>query len=211
MSALTTSHHEAIEVIHNSIDISHFQKDTHTLHTSFETNSFVIGFAGRINQNKGWRTVIKAVSILLENDLDVRLLLAGDGPEAERLRALTQTNDSIEYLGVISYEMMPAFYRSIDCFVLSSFTEAMGLAQLEAQASGTPVIASNIKGVTETISEDNALLFDPDFPEELASVIMMIVKDTDRRQQLREAGLQNASKYSLEHYVSSIEQKVYNT
>jgi glycosyltransferase involved in cell wall biosynthesis len=100
---------------------------------------------------------------------------------------------------------MRQFYRSIDMLVFPSAFEIFGLVPLEAQAYGVPVIAYNIPGLNETISEQNALLAPADDPSTLAAHIKQLIHDPGLRETLVKSGYQNAQRFSIDTYLNRLE------
>ncbi len=93
---------------------------------------------------------------------DVRLLVAGDGPDAARLRALVESADlsaRITFLGRVPRDRMPLYFRAADYTVLYSGYEGLSHTLLESLLAGTPVIASDKGGNPEVVNHDqNGLL-----------------------------------------------------
>ncbi len=87
-----------------------------------------------------------------------RLLLAGDGPDAARLRALAAGDPAIVFLGRQDDEALRALYRGARAFILPG-EEDFGITPLEAQACGKPVIALGVGGALETVIEGETGLF----------------------------------------------------
>jgi glycosyltransferase involved in cell wall biosynthesis len=110
-----------------------------------------------------------------------RLQLAGEGPEhAELARLAIELGlaDRIDFSGELPPDAMPAFLANADLFILPSFSEGRSNALLEAMASGLPVVASNIDGVTELIEDDRTgRLFPPGDDEALAAILLALLQD----------------------------------
>lgn len=92
-------------------------------------------------------TLLRWVARARAGGRDVRLRLAGEGPERAALQRLVRTlgiGDAVEFLGALEPAAMPAFYRGLDAHVLPSAWEAQGMASLEAMACGTPATGSRV-------------------------------------------------------------------
>lgn len=119
----------------------------------------VIGFCGRIVEEKGINVLIQAFGILRKKRNDVILKIGGDysniagGSVYPELKKLIRDEhiEDVEFLGKIPEEQMGAFYSGLDVFVLPSTNslEAFGMVQLEAMMCGTPVVSSDLYGVRE--------------------------------------------------------------
>ena len=112
-----------------------------------------LGVAARLYPVKGVALVVHAVA-MLARALDVRLHVAGAGPELRRLQELAARlgiESRVVFLGAVGD--MPAFYAGIDCLLHVPLTEAFGLVAIEAAAHGCPVVAAGIDGLTEAVTE----------------------------------------------------------
>lgn len=145
-----------------------------------------IGMATRLVQDKGIEDLL-VVALDLKNKHDgLRFLIAGDGP----LRASFQAQvsavglaDHITFLGFVPD--MPAFYRSLDIFVLPSLREGLPMSLLEAMAAGKPAIASNIGGIPKAvINQWSGLLIEPGDKVSLASSLERLIEDAPFRRLL---------------------------
>jgi len=105
------------------------------------------------------------------------------------------SNNRIISVGYISFEDLPFFYAGAEIFVFPSFHEGFGLPVLEAMASGTPVITSNIYA-TKEIADDAAILVNPYNVSEIADAIYALLNDIDLYEEIREKGLKRVREFS---------------
>lgn len=169
------------------------------------TGQFKVGFAARLVERKGWREFIEAAGYLKEYP-QIHFLLAGDGPDREKVLKMIEDKayDRVTYIGF--QKEMTDFYRSCSCFVLPSHWEPMGLTELEAQASGLPVIVSDVEGLNEVVNNHvDALFFEMKNSKDLSEKILKLSQDSDLRESLIKNGFENAKKYSFESYHKKIE------
>jgi glycosyltransferase involved in cell wall biosynthesis len=94
-------------------------------------------------------------------------------------------------------------YRLAAVFVFPSLYEGFGLPPLEAMASGTPVVTSNVSSLPEVVG-DAALLIDPYDPEAIADAIRSVLEEADLRAGLVARGLRRAGDFSWERSVRRI-------
>ena len=159
-------------------------------------------FLGRLEHRKGADVAVKAFLRLAEHRADVRLQVLGDGPQASSLRALVaaaapDVRARVELAGRVSSEVLPGLLAGADIAVLPSRGgESFGLVLLEAMASGTPLVATDIPGYRAVARHDReALLVPPDDVGALASAVGRLLDDLPTRERLRSAGLVRAASF----------------
>lgn len=143
------------------------------LFNGFETQRFVelprergsetvLVVVGRLEERKGVEHAVRAVRRHNERDAEQwRLVIVGDGPQRERLRALAGHDDQIVFTGAVSDQVKRAWLRRANALIAPALRgESFGLVLLEAMASETPVVASDIEGYREA-SGGHATLFAP--------------------------------------------------
>lgn len=153
------------------------------LRKKYRENSPVIGFVGRISQEKGLDVLLSAVDFLRDRHPDIHLLMAGPAPTevvGEQIYGQTLV-DRIEreklpvtVLGRLDKTELAAFYKFVDILVLPSTnrTEAFGMVQTEAMLHQTPVVAPNLPGVRVPVKlTKGGLLFEPQNARDLAGKI----------------------------------------
>lgn len=174
-------------------------------------DAFVVGFAARLIERKGWREFLEAMAIVARRR-SVYFLLAGDGEDRARVEARIREPDLARHgrmLGRI--EWMEAFYECLDCFVMPSHWEPHGLAHLEAQGFGVPTIVSRVPGLESTVhSEVDSLLFEGGNVAELAACIERLAGDKALRSKLAEGGRANSERFSMDAFASTLD-KIYAT
>jgi glycosyltransferase involved in cell wall biosynthesis len=142
---------DKISVIYNGIYLSRYHRDVAPLYRS-APDEIVLGSAGRLSEEKGHLYLLELMKELGGRDQRFTLLVAGEGrlfhwlqKKARKLGVDKQTR----FLGFV--EDMPAFFRSLDIFLLSSHYEGFGYVIAEAMASRKPVVAFDIKSSSEII------------------------------------------------------------
>ncbi len=179
------------EVLFNGVEV-----DRCTAATPWPTDGPTIFFIGRHEPRKGLDVLIEAM-----NDLpaDVRLWIASDGPETDRLRALVAGDPRVEWLGRIGDEEKLARIRGADIFCAPSLRgESFGVVLLEGMACGTPVVASDIPGYHKvTQGGIDAMLVPPGDSRALAAAIDKVLRNPDLAANLVENGAARADEYSM--------------
>jgi glycosyltransferase involved in cell wall biosynthesis len=132
---------------------------------------------GRFVPQKGFDLLIRAFAEVEDEFPDHDLVLAGDGPERERLEQLA-AGRRVTFLGGVSQQRAFGLYRSASGFVLPSRHEPQGIVVIEAMAAGAPVLATRVGGVAETVRDgENGLLVRGDDADELATGLRRLLGD----------------------------------
>lgn len=189
---------------------------------------------GRIEPIKGVDVLIEAVNLLKGYTPDeMQVLIVGggtgasggvtrsgrsllleptapvdDNPEATRLKQRVHEyglQDQILFVPSQPQEKMPYFYSAADISVMSSRYESFGMAALEAQACGTPVIASRVGGLPFAVQHDQSgLLVEPDQPTQLAGALSCLLDDEDYRLKLGQQAIHRAEQFGWRAITNSM-------
>jgi glycosyltransferase involved in cell wall biosynthesis len=174
---------------------------------SIPDGAFVVGFASRLVERKGWGDFLGAMALLAPT-LPVFFLIAGDGEDRDKAEARIRElglEGRGRMLGHIDW--MKRFYRCLDCFVMPSHWEPHGLAHLEAQGFGVPVVVASVPGLDSTVRDDSdALLFKPRDAPDLADCIRRLAVDPALRDRLAAGGLANSARYTMDAFAASLEE-----
>ena len=143
--------------------------------------SFIILFIGGLIPVKGLFNLVKAACILKEYKDKLYFIIIGEGEEKSKLIKIANDLEVLDFFffaGQKAHEEIPLWMNASDLFVLPSLSEGLPNVVLEALSTGLPVIASNVGGINEVITEEvNGLLFKPGDPEDLAKAILRVVKN----------------------------------
>jgi glycosyltransferase involved in cell wall biosynthesis len=178
--------YKKIDIIYNSIALERFSpdkvdRDAVRREFGIESDTIVIGTAGKLHQGKGVFDLLYAAHLLMEKYPNVRLIFVGEGPERTRLEQEAQRlsmHDKVIFAGM--RKDIERLYAAIDIFVLPSTWEAFGMVLIEAMAMGKPVIATPVGGIPEIIDDDvNGMLVPPHNPDAIAHAIARYIKDDD--------------------------------
>ena len=150
------------KVILNGIDSKRFipaNKHLARNNLALPQDKILIGCAARLAQGKGQDKLIQQLAFAPK---EFELVLAGEGEFKQELLELAQEFDVTERIHWLGYMPDTAqFYQAIDIFSLFSQKEGLPLSILEALASGVPVVATDVGGVAEVLSEQNSILLKP--------------------------------------------------
>lgn len=172
-----------------------------------EPKQFIVGYAGRITENKGIYELLEAIKILHS---DIRLRICGDGihDDIQELHHYIMQYDMKDYVEYIGFQQdMNRFYRSIDCLVApSKVREAFGLVLCEAMYCKVPVIASTSGAQGEIIENGvSGILIDAVNSEVIAKSIQKLIQDDVVRAFMIEQGYKRVeSTFTITKMVDSI-------
>ncbi len=181
-------HPEKTHLIPNAIDLP--EKLPEIKPPRAEGQGFVIGSAGRLAEQKGYRYLVAAMPEVLEVIPGCELHLAGDGNQKAELIALAQELEVAEHVKLRGYlGNIPNFLNELDLFVSSSLWEGLPTVILEAIVAGVPVLATDIAGNRELIQDRRTgWLVQPADAHALARAIVHAYHHPELRQQFaREA------------------------
>jgi|SRR4051794_15654677 colanic acid/amylovoran biosynthesis glycosyltransferase len=147
---------------------------------------------GRLSPEKGQAGLLEAFAAVSRDHDGIELVLVGDGPEAERLRAQAGElgiAERVRFAGRLSEQDTLRQIAAADILVLPSFMEGLPIVLMEAMAMGTAVIASRVAGIPELVEDEKSgLLFTPSDWDALAECIRRLVDDAGLREKLAERG-----------------------
>lgn len=149
-------------------------------------DEFVVGFVGRLAEEKGLGHLLEAARRWAPSDYRWRLVLVGDGPQRAALE------EAVRSFGLTGRVIFAGFqsdtaewYPAMDVFVLPSLTEGTPMVLLEAMTNGIPVIATSVGGVPAIISSgENGILVPPADPARLLEAMQSVAADGDLRKRL---------------------------
>ena len=144
-------------------------------------------YAGRLTREKGADLLANAFLAARARDPRLHLVLAGGGPEEERMRA--RLGRAATFLGWLDRDELAATYASADMFLLCSATDTFGQVVLEAQASGLPVVAVAAGGPAELIADDRSGLLCAPSAAALGGAVTGLAGSRAMRERLARGGL----------------------
>jgi glycosyltransferase involved in cell wall biosynthesis len=201
-----------IDVIYNAIDERFDQApsedEINRVRERYQLTDRFVLYAGNIKPHKNLERLIEAFQIFRRGGFeDVRLLVIGDQVShyATLRRAVHrhQLHKHVRFFGFVPDETLAVLYRLASVFVFPSLYEGFGLPPLEAMASGTPVITSNVSSLPEVVG-DAAVLIDPYDVEAIADAMARVLGDDALRARLSAQGVARARHFSWERSVRRV-------
>lgn len=154
----------------------------------------------RLVPRKGHKIVLQALTRVLAEVPDVKYLIAGEGPEKERLQQLVNElglQQSVIFVGDVAHDQICDFYNLCDVFIMvnrldaGGDVESFGMVFTEANAVGKPVIGGRSGGTAEAIIQgQTGFLVDPDSADEVAGRLLLLLKNEQLSQRMGAAGLE---------------------
>ena len=171
-------------------------------------DALVVSFVGRIQPHKGPEVLIRATSELvkhsplLRHKLVVNVMGGASGAstdEVDRLKELTTwlgIDDVVRFEPPVARQDLAQWYRAADLVVVPSYSESFGLVALEAQACGTPVVATAVGGLRTAVADGiSGVLVDGHDPKAWSSVIVRLLQEPQRRVLLSMGAIEHASHF----------------
>jgi glycosyltransferase involved in cell wall biosynthesis len=194
---------EKVVVVYNAIDerfgVTPSRERVAEVRERYQLDHKFVLYVGNIKPHKNLVRLIEAFSQLRRTRDDLKLLIIGD--EISKLPALRRAVHShklhkhVRFLGYLNDDTLGVLYRLASVFVFPSLYEGFGLPPLEAMASGTPVVTSNVSSLPE-VTGDAAILIDPYEVDSIADGMRRVLDDQALAAQLRERGLRRAREFS---------------
>ncbi len=161
-----------------------------------------IAMVGRLNIHKDYLNMLQALSIL-DNSYKtrIRVLIAGEGDLSYK-RKLNDFIEKNKLKNIVSFvgvkENIPEFLFGADVFLMSSSTEGLPIALVEATLSGLPCIVTDVGGCAEVIENSkNGIVVSPGNPQALADAICRLVSEPRLIEEYSKNAIHNASQYSI--------------
>lgn len=194
------------EIIPNGVPLEKFTKSPFN-----DVVKNIITVANLFPKTKGYEVSIESIKKLVKIFPNIKYHIVGEGPLREMIEAFIRDNNlqnNIKLLG--SCDNVPVILSKMDVFLLPSLWEGFGLVNIEAMASGLPVIATNVGGVPEILGYGEfGILIEPNNSEVITSAIELLINDVNRREGLCKKSLERAEKYKLSVMVDKYE-KLYD-
>lgn len=169
---------------------------------------FVLGYIGRLSEEKGIKYLIEASSLLNESDITVKVLIIGEGPQKRQLEDLVKEEGIKHNVVFAGFQAdIESWLPAMDVFVLPSLTEGTPMSLLEAMAFGIPVVASAVGGIPQVIvSGKNGILVSSGKSQEIADAVNTLYEDETLRKTLGEEAKRTIElKFNVDEWVKKVE------
>ncbi len=200
---------QPITIIPNGIDLEKYQK----VRAAKKNEDKTILYIGRLERRKGVKYLLQAYQLLTQASPNVKLLIAGDGPDREKLELLADDLKlkNVSFLGFISEELKLELLASADLFCSPAvFGESFGIVLLEAMATGTVCVAGNNSGYVDVMQDLGAIsIVNPHDTEEFARRLDVLLHEVPLRKLWQKWADDYVKQYSYPYIVDRYE-KLYD-
>jgi glycosyltransferase involved in cell wall biosynthesis len=201
---------QRVETVYSGVDLQRFEHVA-PAPPLFPAGTRVIGTVGHLAGQKGQRYLLEAMALLRQEELQLGMVLAGDGDLRTALEAQATA------LGLSAQVRFTGFRRDIlalmqgfDIFVFSSYFEGLGTAILDAMALGKPVVATRAGGIPEAVHEGvTGLLVPPRDPAALATALRYLLRHPEQAQRFGQAGRQRVEQHFTAERMASETLRIY--
>jgi len=204
-------------VIPNGVDTNHFNHNVLPME-QFNDGKFNILYLGRLEKRKGFDYLLKAYNQVKQNFPNCRLIAVGPGVRLRKKyqkRVNSNGLSDVIFTGYATYNDLPRYYQTADvvCFPATG-RESFGIVLLEAMAVGKPIIASDITGFANVMTNNSeGLLVPPRDEDKLADALIKMITDKSMREQMGSRGRPTAMQYDwpniarrvLDYYEKTLE------
>ena len=170
--------------------------------------AFTLGVVSRLEHIKGMDLVIPAFAEVRRRFPDVRLLVVGDGSLRGSMEQQAQElgcADAVTWAGRQPQESLPQYYGEMDIVLMPSRSEGFGLTAIEAMACGCVVVASDVGGLPEVVSDGVCgLLHRTEDVHDMAAKICSLIASPEHCRTMQKNALQHVQRFSFQRYASAV-------
>lgn len=188
---------ESVALINYGVDHT-----THHRRNAVKSSTPFVGYFGRLKKYKCVDHFLHALPTVLRSVPELKVVIVGDGDDRPRLERIAQqlnVHHVVEFTGFVSEERKIQLLQQMWCKVTTSSKEGWGLTVIEANACGTPVIASNVEGLRDAVRDgETGLLYEFGNVSDLAAKLTRVLTDTDLREKLTRGAIEWSRKFDWE-------------
>ncbi|MEI6751090.1 MAG: glycosyltransferase family 4 protein [Candidatus Saccharibacteria bacterium] len=192
-----------VRIIPNGIDLNLYKS---SVKSSSGPN---ILYIGRLEKRKGIKYLLQAYSLVLNQNPETKLLIAGDGPDREKLESLAKKLelDKVKFLGYVADDKKMELLANATVFCSPAlFGESFGIVLLEAMACGIPIVAGDNPGYSSVMKGKGSLsLVNPKDSEEFARKLNIMLYDEDIRTLWKAWALEYVKQFSYKNIIDQYE------
>lgn len=191
---------DRVQVFVNGINQDKFyprDKDKCREKLKIPKDAFVISYVGQLIERKGLPQLCAALDEITGEGIPVKAIFAGKGD-------LVPQGDYVHYCGLVNPEDVPEFLSASDIFALPTQSEGCSNAILEAMGCGLAIVSSDLSFNYDVLDKDNAILVNPQKPEEIKNAILKLKNDKELCRKLGENSLARVKDLTMEKRAARI-------
>lgn len=199
---------DKLKIIPMGVHVELYQKETDVDYLKSKNNirsKFSLLFIGRLAEKKGVKFLIKAMARISLTNKDVTLIICGDGPLRKELQQQVsdlKLRDFVRFTGYITDNEKLDYLKLSDILIVPSIvtefgdTEGLPVVILEGLAAGKPIIASDVSGIKDVITDGvNGFLIEPNNPDQIAKKVLELLKNTESMMKISKSALNTVDEY----------------
>ncbi len=185
---------EKIYTIMNGIDALRFSPNHNARNRRRDSlgigeGEFLLMTSGTINREKGHHLAIEALDKLLQKNVNLKLMIVGDGEDLPSLSELIDRyglKSKVILTGFVPNELISNYYNAADIYLIPTLrAEGLPFALIEAMSVGLPIVASRMGGIPDILKNDKeGLLINPGDTDDMVSKVWTLIKSRDLRERL---------------------------
>lgn len=196
---------QPITIIPNGIDLQKYHKRSQPKKDDKKT----ILYIGRLERRKGTKYLLQAFQVLAQDNANLELIIAGDGPDREKLELLAEDLKlkNINFLGFVSEELKLQLLREADLFCSPAlFGESFGIVLLEAMATGTVLVGGNNSGYVDLMQGIGGMsIVNPEDTSEFARRLALLLNEPKLRKMWQDWATDYVKQFDYPNVVSQYE------
>jgi 1,2-diacylglycerol 3-alpha-glucosyltransferase len=193
-----------VEVIPNGLDLTPFRSEIQPINRAlfgFSADDVISTYVGRLSPEKNLSFLIRSFYGVAMADDHARLLVVGDGPERENLKAQIKhmnIESKVYFTGMVEYKDIPAYLATSDIFVTPSSAETFGLSTVEAMAGGLPVLGLDAVGTGDIVEDGITGFITIDDLAVFTAKLMLLTTNHELRRKMGVKAIQASMKYDIQ-------------
>jgi glycosyltransferase involved in cell wall biosynthesis len=149
----------------------------------FTERALVIGYFGRLSEEKGITNLVEAISLVSDQRNDIQFVLGGDGPLKDRISEFIDKNNlgrRIKMWGWIAHEELPKYLNTVRLVIIPSYTEGLPNIMLESMACGAVVLSTPVGAIPDFIKDgETGFLMEDNSPECISKNLIRVMSRRD--------------------------------
>lgn len=199
---------ENIKVIYNSVNFDRVNIiNKEEAQKKIGLKGKIVFSIARLVPWKGFGMLIKIWPELIKQDTDLKLVIAGDGPEEDNLRRLVRENkleDKVFLVGRVEHKKLSDYFSAAEMFVLNSGYEGLSHVLIEAMAHKVPIIASDKGGNIEVIkNNENGIIAEYNNEEAWKKAMLKLIRDNESKEKFILNSLNDIDKFKYETMINN--------